>query len=469
MKYENKQILRPSPIKKRKSGKLSIPKGPRTKSPLGNLLEIYRHGPKFFMNLSKEYGDAASFYINNELFIILFDPSMVDAVYTSKQNCFLKGKTFLKIKRLLGEGILTTDQPIHLNHRRMMQPGFHKNKIEDFLQIIFEEAKNKKEEIIKKEQVDLYKEMEDLSFLMISKCLFSSDFKEYQEEIKRDIPLFSKKSMALSILPDIFSSRYIPLKWFRSYHKSCDNLIYLIKKIIENRKKEIEKKEDLFDILLYSKDQKGESLSEKEIINEILSVLLAGYDTTSILLTTSMIWLSLNEKVFEDAKNESMNQKWIIENRPPTIEEIYNSNLIDNIIKETLRLSSPGWSTGRQAKEDVWIQDVFIPKGSHVIVSQYVSHRNPKYFEKPFSWKPERWNNDFEKTLPKGVFHPFGGGSRKCIGENLAWVEAKITLTVMLSSVSWKSFSNSRVFPKINYYVTAAPSEKVMFQVKKND
>ncbi len=214
---------------------------------------------------------------------------------------------------------------------------------------------------------------------------------------------------------------------------------------------------------MFSEKNDKKIFSEKEIQGEILATLLAGYDTTSILLTLSIVWLFLNPEIYEKAKKEALSQQWIIEKRYPTLQEIYETNFIDNIIKETLRTSSPGWLTPRQAKNDVWIDEVFIPKGSHVFVSQYVSHRNPDYFSNPFTWNPERWNNNFEKKLPKGVFYPFGGGARKCIGEHLAWTEAKIFITMMLSKTKWKSMSKKRVFPKIKYHITAAPSEKVVF------
>jgi cytochrome P450 len=463
MKYESEKIVRPKPIKKNKAEKLPIPKGPRDKKFIGNFFDFAFHGPKFLMNLQKEYGNAASFYINKELYIVLFDPDLVNSVYTSQQKFFLKGIPFLKMKRTLGEGILTTDQPIHLNHRRMMQPSFHKEKIEKYCEIFFLESNKKIEEILEKEIVDLYEEMEDLSFLMIAQCLFGSDFKQYKSKIIKNMAVGSKKSVALSLLPSFFSSPYIPLKWLRDYHKSADILINISKKIIEERKKQNEEKDDLLQLLLSSTNENLQTLSEKEVQNEILSSLLAGSDTTSILLTTSLVWLYLNPKTYKKIKNELLNEKWVNENRPPTIEEIYKESMVDNVIRETLRISSPAWMISRQAKEDLWLENVFIPKGSHVIVSQYVSHRNPKYFDSPFSWKPERWNNNFEKTLPKGVFYPFGGGSRKCIGENLAWVEAKIALSLIINKTSWKSLSKSRVFPKISHYVTAVPSEKVMF------
>jgi cytochrome P450 len=466
---EDKRINRPKPIKKRKAEKLPIPDGPRNKKITGSLTEYASSGPKFLMGLEREYGDAASFYINGELYIALFKPSLVDALYTSKQNSFIKGKAFLKMKRGLGESILTTDQPIHLKHRRMMQESFNRENLEKYLGIIHKEVDKKIDSIANKTSIDLYEEMESLSFSMISNCLFSSDLKEYEKEIRKVMPIGSNRALILSIAPKIFSSSIIPIKWFRDYHTSGNKMFSLSNKIIKDRKKTLNKNRDLLNILLYSKDQNESLLSEAEAQYEILALLLAGYDTTAILITMSIFWLQANPEILKKFIDESKKEKWIIENRTPSLSDISNPLLIDKIIKETLRLSAPGWLTPRQSKEDLWIEDVFIPKGAHVIVSQYVSHRNKKYFDKPFSWKPERWTGNFEKELPKGVYYPFGSGSRKCIGENLAWSEAKIALTMMAAKTSWTIISKSNSVSKINYRITAYPAEKILFGIEKNN
>ena len=455
---------KPKPINKKRAEKLPIPRGPRTKKIGDNLYDLAKHGLKFLIKIHENYGDSASFYVNGKLYIALFAPEMVYELYTSKQNSFIKGYGFQRVRKVLGDGILTSEGEVHLNDRRMIQPAFHKEKINSYIEEIYSICKTHVDAWPEEGEIQLAPEMMSLTLKIVSQTLFGADSLEYEEELHRNLDIAVDRA-ALTVLPSFSALDNSGLPWFKDYKKAAENLTNITKKIIEKRRKENIERNDLLGMLLSTTKANGEKLTEEEIIDQSLTILISGHETESVLLTWAIARIGTQEKIRRQLQQSLCETSWIKEERAPSLTELGNNELLESAIKETLRVNPPLWLIMRQAIEDVTICGVFIPKGTQVVLSPYITHRNSKIFTKPGSWDPSRWNDNFEKTLPKGSYFPFSYGVRKCIGDQMAMTEARVILSYILSRYIVQVDKSG--VPKVNPRTTLRAEGPVPSKIKR--
>jgi len=249
------------------------------------------------------------------------------------------------------------------------------------------------------------------------------------------------------------------IKYFKAFELASDRLVDIAEAIINKRLASGETKDsDLLGILLQMQDQ----ISIDHIRDEVLTLILSGHETTANVMSWAFSYLSKNPQFRKELEDEADRASWISENRVPTYEELeISSPVASAVLQETMRLAPPVWVAPRISIVDCEIDGVQIPKGAHVLVSQYVTHRNPRYFPNPEVWDPTRWKNpDFEKSLPRGAYFPFGGGSRKCLGEYFALAEARLILLMVA-----KNFRLTGNFPKAQPRATYRPKGVVKNKV----
>jgi cytochrome P450 len=210
--------------------------------------------------------------------------------------------------------------------------------------------------------------------------------------------------------------------------KKMDQVIY---KIIELRKKENRDQGDLLSMLIAAQDDEGKGMTPTQLRDELMTLFLAGYETTANVLSWSFYLLAQHADAEKKLVTELEN---VLQGKPPTLSDIPHLPYTRAIINESMRLYPPIWFIYRVALEDIWIDEYCLPAGSELALSQGVIHRHPQYFTKPDSFVPERWSPEFEKSLPPYVYFPFGAGPRVCIGNNFAMMKA----TLLLASVMQK-------------------------------
>jgi cytochrome P450 len=203
-------------------------------------------------------------------------------------------------------------------------------------------------------------------------------------------------------------------------------------------------------------------ISKEHIRDEVLTLILSGHETTANVMSWAFSYLAKNPLIRSELEKEADQAAWIDQSRSPSYQELEDTSPIATaILQESMRLAPPVWVAPRIAITDCVIDGVNIPKGAHVLVSQYVTHRDPKYFPNPQQWQPKRWlDPNFEKSLPKGAYFPFGGGSRKCLGEYFAIAEARLILLMVA-----KRFRLDGKFPKAQPRATYRPKGEVRNKV----
>ena len=414
--------------------------------------------PNFLLSMQKKYGNACSFFLSRRLFIGLFSPSAVHEVTVAQQHKFVKGVGFARMRKVLGEGLLTNEEPIHLAHRRMMQPPFHHGNLDAYVAIMHNLITEHTEAWKEKSTVDIAPEMMELTLEIVSRCLFGLDSHEYTQIIAESMEVAIDR-IERTMLPGLERFDKSAIKYFKEFEVASDKLVDTAEAIINKRLQSGENKDDdLLGIMLQMRDQ----ISIEHIRDEVLTLILSGHETTANVMSWAFSYLSKNPEVRKELEAEADRAAWITEKRIPTYQELEASSPITSaIFEETMRLAPPVWIAPRIATEDCVIDGISIPKGAHVLVSQFVTHRNSDYFDNPLAWNPSRWlNTNLEKSLPRGAYFPFGAGTRKCLGEYFAIAEARLILMMVA-----KNFRLDGDFPKAQPRATYRPKGRVRARV----
>jgi cytochrome P450 len=405
------------------------PLGPKGKLLTGHLKEFQTDPLDFLTRLATEYGDVAKFRFGPfQNVYLVSDPDMIKQVLVSKQKHFVKSKDFHALKPIIGEGLLTSDKDFHMRQRRLIQPAFKRSHIINYGQDMIDITADYIDAWIDGEERIITQDMMNITLGIISKTMFSMDFKEGYDvlggPIETAMRIAVKRMRTLLQLP-----LWVPTKSNREHKKAIQTLDDVVYAIIEKRREDSEKPEDMLGILMDARDEDdGLGMPDRQVRDELMTIFLAGHETTANAISWTLFLLSQHPEI-ENKLFEEINT--VIGNRPPSPGDFMKLTYAQNIIWESMRLFPPAFVSGRSAEEDVEINGYKFKKGDMVMVSQYVMHRKPEYFHDPLSFKPERFENNFVKTIPAYAYFPFGGGPRVCIGNHFALMEAVLVLSTI--------------------------------------
>jgi cytochrome P450 len=392
-----------------------------------NLLK-FRNNPLSFLTQTRDLGDIVTIGHRNMHDIVLLNhPDLIKEVLVTKASFFKKGRGLQIAGQFLGNGLLTSEGETHKRQRRLMQPQFHLKQVSTFADLMSEHTERLISSWTHLEDRNIHRDMTELALGIINKTMFGHTMTEDVQKIGEIIESGSRSNYQqarriLSLPKFLTSKKDERLKQSRTY---LDRIIY---SMIENRRNHSDEHHDLLSLLLEAKDEDGSQMTDKEIRDQLITIYIAGHETTANTLTWTWFLLSQNkeaERKFWTELDE------VLEGRPPRFHDIPNLTYTNQIIQESMRLFPAAWVIGREAIETIDIGGKVISKGDTLLMSQYAMHRNPKYFENPDQFKPERFDLDFLKTIPSYAYFPFGGGPRVCIGNNFALMETAIVLAVI--------------------------------------
>ncbi|MBA4247175.1 MAG: cytochrome [Microbacterium sp.] len=419
----------PPPIRRRRDVAVALPPGPRT-LPGGLTARFLRDTPAFLLDLHRTYGDVASFWLNGQLFYAFFSPEGVVDVTVKKQHSFINGVGFERMAKVLGTGLLTSEEPIHLRHRRMMQPPFHHHQLAEYAATMQRITRDHVAGWRAGDEVRANDELMRLTFQIVAQLLFGTEIDRYAEGVQHHMGVAIDR-IERTMLPglDRFDRSRVP--YFAKFKESSDYLATVADDIIVRRVAAAEKGEplgdDLLGLLLAARDaDDGSALSHDEVRDETLTLILSGHETTANVLTWAMCHLRDRDDVWSALATEA--DEYLPDGESPDLRRVISAPTAHAAMNEAMRLAPPVWVAPRRALEEVEIAGVTVPRGAHVLVSQYASHRSERFFQHPDAFMPERWANDFESTLPRGAYFPFGAGTRKCLGDQFALLESHIIL-----------------------------------------
>lgn len=376
-------------------------------------------------------GDVARFRLFNEKFILFSDPALVNEVLVTKQHSFRKGKALEGAREFLGNSLLVSEGEEHTRQRRLIQPAFHHGRIAGYAQVMAEKSRQWTESRHEGEELDLAIQMNRLTLAVVGETLFGSEVESEAHDIAESLTVIIENFNKM-LLPFWKLLSRIPTPGNRRLMKAQNNLDATIYRLISQRRKDGRDHGDLLSMLLAAEDAENpqKRLTDVEIRDQAMTLFIAGHETTANALAWTWHLLGQHEEVRVKMKAEI--DAVIGPDRVPGLEDTRRLPYTTAVFSESMRLFPPVWVVGRRALEDVTIGEYEVPRRTIVITSQYLIHRDERFWPQATEFRPERWlDEQAEAGRPKFAYFPFGGGSRICIGEAFAWTEGVIMLAVM--------------------------------------
>lgn len=449
-----------------------FPPGPTYKMP-GKLLRQFIHDPiNTLSTIAREYGDISYFKLGPEHVYLINNPDYIEKVLIYDHRNFKKGKRLQTAKTILGEGLVTSEGDFHSRQRRLIQPIFHPKQIMTYSNIMTDYAVRVRNRWNDGAIVDISEEMMRLTLGIICKSVLNYDVESEAQEVGKALTTVRKYSKRLqSPIGHVLDK--IPIlpapRRAREARKELDSLVYgLISDRRQQEESDNDKRydDDLLSRLMQAQESNiadhvghndvpststsNEKMSDKQVRDEVMTIFIAGHETTSNALTWTFYLLSqypdVERKLHDELElvlgNNSSNNAG---NRIPTADDIPKLQYTERVLRESMRLYPPVWTMGRYVENDYSVGEYTILAGSSILMSQYVMHHDPRYYKKPEEFNPNRWTDDFNAHLPRFSYFPFGGGIRGCIGESFAWMEGILIIATIAQEWSMRLVPSQRI------------------------
>lgn len=407
--------------------------GPREIPLLGSILDLRRDPPRFFENLAREYGDVARFTVFGKEALLFSEPELIKEVLVNQAKNFRKSRGLQLAKALLGEGLLTSEGEFHKAQRKMASPAFAKNRMgkygDEMVRIAYEHVAG----YPRNTRIDVNTSMMRLTLAIVNKTLFDADVTNDAPQVAAALEvILNNMDRILNPFTEILNLLPVPSTLrLREATRTLDEIVY---RIIADRRKSPGDRGDLLSIFLAAQDdESGQRMSDKQIRDECLTLFLAGHETTANALAWTLYLIAKNPEWREKAHAEI---QAITGGKNVEASTFPQFKLLHNIFAEALRLYPPAWTISREALVDTVVGDYKIAAGTTVVMSQWVMHRRPKYWNDPEKFDPDRHLPENEGLRPKFAYFPFGGGPRQCIGDQFAWMEGVLLLAVILQQMT---------------------------------
>ncbi len=382
----------------------------------------------FLIDLAKTYGEICHFHTGLRDIYLVTHPDYVRAVLVEQADRFERTTAAKRaFSRYLGQGLLVLDGASHRHERRLAQPAFHQQRIEAYAEVMVRFTQRLMEGWQPGQERDVSLDMTRLTSAIVAKCLFDADVSGDGAEIARAMAVLQDMAVRQFLVFGALRTRLPGRKRWRAQNavQFLDRMIY---RMIDQRCAQGQDKGDLLSMLLLATDEEGAQNSIQQVRDEVISLFLAGHETTSNTLTWAWCLLSQDPECLARLHQELAS---VLGERAPTLPDIPRLVYSTMVIRETLRLYPPAWIIPRQAIVDTELGGYQLKAGSVVVTSPFITHRLSRYFPDPDVFRPERFASGYEQFLPRFAYFPFGGGPHTCIGQAFALQEAVLILATI--------------------------------------
>lgn len=375
------------------------------------------------------YGDVYYAPSDGQGLYVLRHPDHLRQVLATDSSSYDKTHTaFARLQTVLGQGLLTLDGDAWKRHRRMIQPAFNRKALQSYAETMVDETDRCLSGWSLGTELDVAAEMTELTLRIVARTLFSHDVSGQSGHVAEAMRTFNAALGRPDLLP-----AWVPSPARKRVRRAVSRLDDIVFELIDARADEAPRA-DLLQTLVDAVDDEGDGgkLSRREVHDELVTLFLAGHETTSNALAWTLMLLSRNPGVCARLLEQVHD---VLDGRLPTLDDLDAMPLLDQVLRESMRLYPPAYVVARQAKADTEIGPWQVPAGSEIVLWIYWAHRDPRWFPNPDAFRPERFEPDAVAALPKCAYAPFGAGPRACIGSQFSLVEARLVLATVLSRV----------------------------------
>lgn len=403
-----------------------IPPGPSGYPVIGNLIPFLRNPLALFTQCAREYGDIVRLHFPGTEVYLLHHPDHIEYVLRGEPQHFIKDKLTRRLSNLLGQGLLTSEGEFWRRQRRLAQPAFQPSHIHHYGTVMTMYTERMLHNWHEGQPRDIHQDMMRLTLDIAAKTLFDSDIAADANDVSTALEAVMAYDMGLStwFLPDGWAPTRAAFR-FRRAVRTLDQIIY---RIIQQHRSREHTSADLLSRLLAARYEDGSQMTDRQLRDEVMTLLLAGHETTALALSYCWDLIARSPRTAQ-----ALVAEWaqVLDGRTPTAADIPRLRYTTWVVRESMRLYPPAWGIGREAVTDCTIGEYHVPKGTQIYLNQWVVHRDPRWFDEPEVFQPERWDNDLVTRLPHGVYFPFGDGPRICIGNHFALMEAVLVLATI--------------------------------------
>ena len=407
---------------------VALPSGPHARGLLGDMPAFRRDPLDYLLRCAQEYGDVVALRFGPRRVFLLNNPDDIEEALVTQHRSLSKGPALRRSTPLFGNGLLTSEGDFWRRQRKLAQPAFHRDRIADYARVMVEETEQRIAGWQDGETLDIHHEMMQLTMPIALKTLFGSAL-EQPARVSQALEMaqnnFARWIHYITMLPAWAPTPSVP-----GLARAIRDLDAIVYKLIAERRASGEDRGDLLSMLLRVQDEEdGATMTDKQLRDEVLTLFLAGHDTTALTLTWALYLIARHPQAEAKARGELQAS---LGYRVPTAADRPNLKYVEQVIQETMRLYPPAWTIGRSVVQACAIGSRQYEEGSTLIMSQWVVHHDARWFADPNAFMPERWEGDFAKTLPRFAYFPFGGGPRVCIGNTFALMETTLILAAIL-------------------------------------
>ena len=408
-----------------RAGRGGRPAGPRV---WRDLLRGRRpaDGAEFVVAAARDYGDLVFYRVLGRDIYQINHPELISDFFLKDAGNHTRGLVMQKARDVLGHGLLTSEEPLHMRQRRMAQPAFLRERIAGYGAVIGEKTVAMTREWQPGAAVDVYPAMLELALRIVGKCLFDLDELEDVNAVADAVDGFMS-FVPLSFLPFPKAIERLPLPAMRRLRRGKVFLDGMIFGMIAERRADGRDRGDLLSMLLGAADGEGK-MTDRQLRDECVTIILAGHETTANALSFALDLLGRNPEAQEKLASEA---REVLDGRVPTAADFARLPYAYAVFAEAMRLYPPVWVTARTCAVEYAIAGFTIPVGATLIAPQVAVHRDPRVWEEPEVFRPERFLGDAKAGRPRYAYFPFAGGSRQCIAEGLAWMEGTLALAAI--------------------------------------
>ena len=404
-----------------------LPPGPRGTLLGGNIRQFRAGILNFFLETARDYGPLASFRVGPRQVFLASGPDLIEQVLVTDAQHYIKHFGARAFKPVLGNGLVTSEGAFWHRQRKLIQPAFLKARVQSYAPVMAELTNQMLNSWTSGKRVQIDFEFEVLTSKIALKTLFDLDDRGDRERfdgvLKLAFDLMNERLRRIFKVP-----LWVPTPANRRLKRAVAELDQTVQSFIASGRSRQRPGHDLLSRLLVAQDEDGTRMSDRQLRDETMTLYLAGHETTALTLAWSWYLLSQNPNVENKLVSEWQH---VLAGAIPAAADLHRLPYTAAVIAESMRLFPPVYVIGREATEDLELGGYRVKRGYTVLMSQWVNHRDPKYFPDPEAFRPERWEHGLAKRLPKFAYYPFGGGQRLCVGNAFALTEAAIILAAV--------------------------------------